>query len=172
MLIGIDYSVVNNKPEKPKGIGMSRTLPVDVSNLEQLEKILLNLTEEVCFRLRKQNMKAGVVNVQLRTKDFVNFSHQEKLIDDTDFTKEIYSQAKKLLSEMYVKGMFIRLIGIRLDKLSDVEEGQMSIFEMHRDDKQSNIDKTLDDLKQKYGFGKISRASNINQKFEGRDLYK
>jgi len=48
----------------------------------------------------------------------------------------------------------------------------MSIFEMHRDDKQSNIDKTLDDLKQKYGFGKISRASNINQKFEGRDLYK
>ena len=39
-------------------------------------------------------MKAKVVNVQLRTKDFVDSSHQEKLEYPTASTKEIYKKAK------------------------------------------------------------------------------
>ena len=46
-------------------------------------------------------MKSNVVNVSLRTKDFVDFSHQEKLMEKTDSSKTIYSVAKKLLHEMY-----------------------------------------------------------------------
>jgi DNA polymerase-4 len=166
MLIGIDESEVNNKKEKPKGIGMSTTLAIDVFVLNRLEEVLLNLTEQVCFKLRKQNMKASVVNVQLRTKEFNNFSHQAKMIEATNSTKEIYEQAKKLLKEMYVEGTPIRLIGIRLDKLSSVDEGQISIFDLQKNNKQQNLDNTLDDLKQKYGFNTISRASEISSKNE------
>ena len=98
---GIDSSEVVYIPENPKGIGMSTTLPIDIANLEKLEDVLSNLVEQVCYRLRKKNMKTSVVNVQLRTKDFVNFSHQEKLLEKTDSSKAIYKEAKKLLEEMY-----------------------------------------------------------------------
>lgn len=98
---GIDNSEVIYIPEKPKGIGMSTTLAIDISNIQRLEEVLASLTEQVCFRLRKKNMKARVVNVGLRTKDFINFSHQKKLFEKTDSSKIIYDEAKKLLEEMY-----------------------------------------------------------------------
>ncbi|MBR2290591.1 MAG: hypothetical protein IJ867_08515 [Clostridia bacterium] len=172
MLIGIDNSEVIDIPEKPKGIGMSTTLPVDVANLERLEEILSNLTEQVCYRLRKQDMNASVVNVQLRTKDFVDFSHQAKMLEKTDSSKVIYSEAKRLLKEMYQQGTQIRLIGIRLDKLEPNDEGQISIFEIQKDEKQSKLDNAIDNIKEKYGFRKISRGNDMNIHIERKNDYK
>ena len=48
-------------------------------------------------------MYANVINVQLRTKDFKDFSHQKKLMYSTSNTKEIYKVAKELLDEMHKK---------------------------------------------------------------------
>lgn len=70
---GIDNSEVNYLEEKPKGIGNSVTLPRDISSKEEIEKVLLTLAEQVAYRLRRYNMYANVVNVQLRTKDFKDF---------------------------------------------------------------------------------------------------
>ena len=161
---GIEESEVINTPWKPKGIGMSTTMPVDVAKLEKLEEVLSNLVDQVCYRLRKQKMKGSVVNVGLRTKDFVNFSHQEKLMGKTDSSKEIYSVAKKLLKEMYTPGTYIRLIGVRIDKLESNDEGQISIFEMQEDEKQSKLDNAIDSIKERFGFKKIYRGAYEQKK--------
>ena len=73
---GIDNSEVKYIKEKPKGIGNSVTLPQDITNIEKLEEILLAITEQVTYRLRKYNLYASTVNVQLRNKEFKDFSHQ------------------------------------------------------------------------------------------------
>ncbi len=103
---GIDNSEVNYLEEKPKGIGNSVTLPVDICDKEKLEEILLTLAEQVSYRLRRHNMYANVVNVQLRTKDFKDFSHQKKIGLATSNTKSIYRVAKELLNEMYTRRNF------------------------------------------------------------------
>ena len=59
--------------EKPKGIGNSVTLPIDVREKAALEKVILTLVEQVAYRLRKYNMYANVVNVQLRTVNLKTF---------------------------------------------------------------------------------------------------
>lgn len=159
---GIDNSEVHYKKEKPKGIGNSTTLPVDVSNIEKLKEILLALTEQVSYRLRKNEMLAKVVNVQLRTKDFQNFSHQQRLDTATSNTKDIYNKAKKLLEEMYKPGMEIRLVGMRVDNLIEKDEVQLSLFDKEEDKKQEKIDKTIDDIKQRYGYKSITRAGKMN----------
>ena len=69
-------------------------------------------------------------------------------------------------------GTQIRLIGIRLDKLENNDEGQISIFEIQEDNKQSKLDSTIDNIKEKYGFGKISRGNNINTKIERKINFK
>ena len=159
---GIDNSEVKYQKEKPKGIGNSVTLPEDISNIDKLEEILLALTEQVTYRLRKQKMLAKVVNVQLRNKDFVDTSHQRKLSNATASTKEIFSYAKELLEQMYRKGTPIRLIGVRVDDLTDKEEMQISLFQDEvKNEKQEKLDKTIDKLKEKYGYNLITRAGKM-----------
>ena len=165
---GIDNSEVKYLKEKPKGIGNSVTLPEDITNIEKLEEILLALTEQVTYRLRKQEMTAKVVNVQLRNKDFVDTSHQRKMLNSTASTKEIYSNAKELLRQMYKKGTPIRLIGVRVDDLTDKEEMQISLFNDAKNKKQEKLDSTIDKLKDKYGYNLITRAG----KMEVEDLIK
>ena len=159
---GIDNSEVKYIPEKPKGIGNSITLPEDISNINKLEEILLALTEQVTYRLRKQEMLARVVNVQLRTKDFIDTSHQKKLPKATASTKEIFVYAKELLGQMYRKGTPIRLIGLRVDDLTDKEERQISLFNDEiKNEKQDKLDKTIDRLKEKYGYNLVTRAGKM-----------
>ncbi len=162
---GIDEAEVQYMPEKPKSIGNSVTLPVDINNIEQLEEILVALTEQVTYRLRKQNMLANVVNVQLRTKDFQDFSHQAKLDNASCNTKDILKKAKYLLNEMFKNGMFIRLIGVRVDNLILKEEMQISFFSNAEcDEKQKRLDNVIDSLNEKYGFNSITRAGKLEAK--------
>jgi len=159
---GIDNSEVHYQYEKPKGVGNSTTLPMDVDDISKLEEILLALTEQVTYRLRRYNLLANVVNVQLRTKDFEDKSHQRKLPEATSNTKDIYAEAKELLHEMYVKGTPIRLIGMRVDNLIEKDELQLSLFSHQDSEKQEKIDKVVDDLKQKYGYNSITRARKLH----------
>jgi len=162
---GISNEPVNNKKEAPKGIGNSVTLPHDISDVSRLEEICLSLTEQVTYRLRKNNLLAKVVSVQLKNSDFNVVSHQKKLDMATDSTKVIYKEAKKLLSQLH-KGERIRLIGLRVESLVSKEEMQMSLFDVKDTKKQEEIDKTVDNIKQKYGYNIISRAGILNIKNE------
>ena len=159
---GIDKSEVHYLEEKPKGIGNSVTLPVDLVEKEKIEKVLLTLAEQVTYRLRKYDMYAKVVNVQLRTKDFKDFSHQKKLINPTSNTKDVYKVAKELLNEMYKKGTFIRLVGLRVDNLIEKDEMQLSLYSNEEEKKQEKLDEVVDKLKEKFGYNSITRAGKMN----------
>lgn len=158
---GIDYQEVISEPEEPKSIGNSATLPIDMKDIEKIEEILLALTEQTCYRLRKHQLLAHTVGVQIKNKDFKNYSHQKSLITATDSTKIIYETAKRILKEMY-KGEEIRLIGIKVDKLTTKEKQQISLFDTPINEKQQKLDKTLDDIKKKYGYRAVTRAGKMN----------
>lgn len=158
---GIDNSEVKYLPEKPKGIGNSTTLPVNISEIEKLEEILLALVEQTTYRLRKYNLLGNTVSVQLRTKDFEDTSHQGKLIEAKSNTKDIYQKAKELLHEMYKIRKPIRLVGVRIDNLIEKEEKQISLFQNKNSEKQEKLDKVIDSLKEKYGYQSITRAGKL-----------
>ncbi len=158
---GIDDSEVKYQKEKPKGIGNSITLPQNISDIRKLEEILLALTEQVTYRLRRYDLLTNTVNVQLRTKDFEDTSHQGKLMAATSTTKEIYQKAKELLEQMYQKGMAIRLIGVRVDDLIEKDEQQLSLFQDEKNEKQEKLDEAIDKLKEKYGYNSITRAGKM-----------
>ncbi len=158
---GIDNSEVIYEQEDPKCIGNSVTLPYDFSDIEKLQEVLLSITEQTTYRLRKRGMYAAVVNVQLKTNEFKVSSHQRKLLTATNSTKVIYEEAKKLLQELY-KGIPIRLIGIRVDGLTHKEEVQLSMFDTKSNEKQEKLDAVIDKIKDKYGYNTITRAGKID----------
>ncbi len=148
--------------EKPKGIGHSITLPYDALNIEELEKYLVELTQKVAYRLRKENLYATVVNVHIKDKDFKTYSHQKKLLYRTDSTNDILEASKELLRELY-DGKMIRLIGIRVDGLVEKEEYQLSMFDKTDDTKDRKLDVAVDMLKEKYGYNIITRATDLKK---------
>lgn len=151
---GIDNSPVNHNYEKPKGVGNSITLSRDIEDIDKLQIILLELLEKVTYRLRTYKLKANVVTVQLRTSDFKDFTHQKKLPLSTSSCKIIYRTAKEILLEMY-KNQSIRLVGVRVDKLVSEDEVQISLFDNNKDDQ---LEKAIDVIKNKYGYTKIRRG--------------
>ena len=160
---GMDNSEVITDYGKQKGIGHSTTLKEDIQSLDKLEKVLLSLCEQVCYRLRKEKMYANVVNVQIKTNDFIERSHQRKLPNGTTSTKEIFDVAKDLLKELHGKSTnkSVRLIGIRVDNLTETKQSQISLFDQveNKDtEKQNEIDNAVDKLKDRFGYGAIRRG--------------
>lgn len=158
---GIDNSEVNYKKEKPKGVGNSITLAQNITNIDKIEEIILALTEQVTYRLRKYDLLANTVSVQLRTDDFKDKTHQGKLICPTSSTKEIYMRAKELVEEMYLSTVPIRLIGLRVDNLEEKENAQLSLFNDNEANKQEKLDTAIDKIKEKYGYHSITRAGKL-----------
>ena len=151
---GIDESEVIYEQNKPKSIGNSITLPIDLIEREKIENVLLQITELVTYRLRKWELLANTVSVQLRTNKFKDYSHQRKLGFSTNTTTEIFKCAKEIFGEMY-KEEPIRLIGVRLDKLIEKSEEQISFFSSNK--KYQKIDEVLDNINKKYGKNTIGR---------------
>ena len=157
---GIDESEVIYEQEKPKCIGNSITLPQDIYNINKLNEILLALSEQAGFRLRKHKMLAGVINIQIKTNEFKVYSHQKKLDIYVNTTKDIYCTAKELLETLH-SNKPVRLIGIKVDKLIDEEEVQMSLFNTKENEKYEKLDRVMDELKKKYGYNKVTRAGEM-----------
>lgn len=173
---GIDKSVVNTKREELKGVGNSITLPYDLDNMEEIEKILLQLSEKVAGRLRKGKQMAKTVAVEVKYNDFIKASRQTTLDRCTDSGTEIYQLSKELFRGLWEKdgNKSVRLLGIRTANLE--EQGaleQMSIMDIMAQttkkqqnattnisrEKMKKLDKALDAIKNKYGEDKIKRAS-------------
>lgn len=162
---GIDDSKVQYIEELPKSISHSTTLIEDTSDFQKLSKTLFELTDKVAYRLRKYELYANVVTVQIRTKDFQNYTKQKKLDIPTSVTREIYEEAKKLLKEVY-KERELRLVGVGVSELVDTSENyQTSIFDKTNETKNhkkyEKVDKTVDDIKNKFGADSITFASKL-----------
>ena len=169
---GKGSDLVISEESQPKGIGNETTLNRNIFSKEELEPYLLALSENVAIRLRKQKKYASVVAVTLKDRFFRRFSHQKKLVNATNLTEEIYNTALDILSEMNVEDG-IRLIGVRLDRLSDISLHQVSLFEDLKVREDSNeLEKTVDELKEKYGFKIIKKASLVDSKVGKKYLNK
>ena len=164
---GIDDSQVVYEKILPKGIGHSITLPKDTSNLDDLNKVMLSLVEKTTYRLRRYNLYATVVTVQIRTKEFENWTHQVHLDKPTNVTREIYDVAKKLLKDSY-KQRELRLIGVSANGLVENDEvSQTNIFDIvekndTKHQKYTKVDNAIDMLKNKYGDDIIKFAGRMN----------
>ena len=159
---GINNDEVIYEEEIPKSVGNSITLSKDCNNINELNKVLLSLSEKVGYRVRKYGLKSYTVGVQIKTNEFITYSHQKKLNKPTSNTQEIYNVAKELLEGLF-SNQPIRLIGVKLDNLTDNEFNQISMFdEPIKKQKNSKLDNVIDNIKDKYGYNSITLGTIMN----------
>lgn len=168
---GMDTSVISQEEPKNKGYSNSTTISFDVEDESTAKMILLSLAENVAARLRKDNMVANVISVEIVNTDFKRSSHQTTLLSPTHGTDDIHKAACALFDELW-DGAPIRLLGIQSSKVvSDVTERQMNLFGFETDEKKEKLDKAIDTIRNRFGSSAIQRASLAKQEY-GREKEK
>ena len=169
---GIDPTPVLAQAPDAKGYSVSTTLEENVTDLEEANKILLALADSATTRMRADGAKACCIAVSMRSTDFKNRSHQQKLEEATDITTEVYDMAKKLFTELWDKKTPLRLIGLALSDVTRDDGVQMSLFADEKKEKARKIDRAMDAIRNKYGSATIMRGSvkedspNVGRKYK------
>ena len=163
---GVDPSPVLSEPEEAKGYSISTTLEEDVVTEVQAHGVLLALTDSVTARMRAEGVKACCIAVSIRSNDFKTRSHQRKLAEPTDISREVYQISRKLFGELWDGHTPLRLLGISLTDLTREDVSQLSLFPDEGRDKARRLDKAYDAINSKFGASAIRRGTSIQSKLD------
>jgi DNA polymerase-4 len=131
-----------------KSISREETFAKDVTDRKALEKVIFELTEDVCQQLRTHGWKTHTVTLKLRSSDFKTIS-RAKSIDPTNDDTVVSRVARELLQSSYTGKLPVRLIGVRLSNFDEEEQLKLSLFPS--DQKKQNILRAVDTLRKKFG---------------------
>ena len=157
---GIDPTPVQAEQADPKGYSNSITIDHDVTSSTEAKQILLSLCESVAYRLRKDEVYAGVLSVQLKDCFFRKHSRQS-LLEATNHTQDLFTLACQLFEQLWDHETPIRLIGIHVGKLSSGEFTQLNLFDDGEKERNQKLDQALDEIRNKFGSTSVIRASSL-----------
>lgn len=160
---GFDKSPVRPMDEESliKSIGNSTTTPRDLVCNEDVKITLYVLCESVCARLREHGFLSRTVAISIRDNELFRFERQVKLQKPSCISGEIAAAAMQLFGEHYSFPKPVRSLGVRCTDLAPAgTPTQLSLF----DDegcriRQETLDRTVDDLRRRFGHFSIQRAS-------------
>lgn len=169
---GIDSDKVEEYGTKhdPKSISKGITLPEDVTNMDELIKIIREICSYIAMSLRKKNMRCSVVTVCIKDNLFSTVNRQKQIFK-TDLFQEISYVATNILKENYVEGKRVRAITVGVSGLeSSNDEVQLDLFNMceivNRSKQKQKLEiatKAIDEIRLKYGKNKITFGSLVNK---------
>jgi DNA polymerase-4 len=165
---GIDNSpVLARNADGMKSIGRSTTMPEDIFDIEKAKLVLMELADDIGMAARKHGKQGHTVHITLKYSDFKVVTRQAT-IPATCTTKEIYQAGYNLLEQNWNRFHPVRLIGISLSGFyEDSSSGQLSLFDQIegkvKSDKNKQIDKAVDEIRNKHGSEIITFAALVKK---------
>jgi DNA polymerase-4 len=160
---GIDYSKVVPYSER-KSISTERTFDRDTIDVVKLKGILVAMTENLGFQLRRGEKLTSCITVKVRYSDFNTYTLQAK-IPYTAADHALIPKVLDLFDRLYNKRLLVRLIGIRM---SDLVNGFYQIDLFDDSEEQLNLYHAMDAIRDRYGDRSVMRASGMLAKTIGR----
>ena len=161
---GISRSPVSEEGEDEKSYGHETTLPYDYVDAAEVYPVLLMLSDRVSRRLRRDNVKAGLVTVSYKSNEFKRVSHQHKLELSTSSGDLIYREAVRLFDELWDQKTPIRLLGVSCGNITDGKNEQLNLFGEEERKKREKLDRMLDAVRNRFGDDAIMRTSEFEKR--------
>lgn len=143
-----------------KSISNSTTTSFNVDSRREAYLFLLAISEMIGLRIRDKKMCARVISVSIKEDNFYSYRAQKKIQVPTNSTNTIYNISKELFNSMY-QGKPLRRFSISVSDLVSDELFQLSLLEDFNE-KDIEIDKAVDKIRNKYGYSSIKRLSFIH----------
>lgn len=154
---GIDTAMVSDEPDVAKSYGNSTTLPADVTNGADAERVLLALCEKVGARIRKDHAYVSMVSVTIKDTELKSRSRQGQMTAPDNTTEQLYFTARRLFYELW-DGSPIRLLGVSTGHITNDDCFQYDLFDTGRREKLSKLNAAVDEIRTKYGSTALKRA--------------
>lgn len=148
---------------KIKSVGNGITFRRNLTGEDDILTALTRLSDTVAGRLRKYQLKAGGVKVDIKDTQLKTISRQTQLTRPTNLADELRRTAMELIRSFWPSQKPIRLITLTAISLCDeTGEEQLSLFreENAAREKTESIERTMDAIRSRFGdsaigFGQI-----------------
>lgn len=158
---GRNADMVRPVQEENKGYGNSVTTSEDVASAQQAYRVLLGLCETVGMRMRRDGKCGRCVSIQLRTNEFIHFSHQMTLHGATNMTQTLFDASCRLFDEVWDGITPMRQLGVQVTRLASEPYQQFDLFSglsPVQYERKLKLDETVDALRDKFGEDIIRRG--------------
>jgi DNA polymerase-4 len=159
---------VDNRPvvafNERKSISTERTFDKDTIDIKKLKSILIAMTENLAYQLRRGDKLTACINVKIRYSDFNTYSKQMR-IPYCSADHILIPRILELFDKLFQRRLLIRLIGIRF---SHIVSGNYQINLFDDSEQAINLYKALDKIREKYGDRTVVRAAGMEAKTIGR----
>ena len=150
-------------PGEAKSISRETTFQEDVLDRSFLEATLWIQSEKVSADLRKEGKHAKCVTLKLRLADFTTITRSHTLRESINTDQSIYETGIRLLNKaLSEENQAVRLIGIGVSNL--VEASRQATLFASSALKQEQLNKAIDRIRDRYGFGAIQSGRTIQLK--------
>lgn len=153
---GIDHSPVEQYNER-KSISTECTFDKDTIDVDHLKRVLLSMTEKLCFQLRSEEKLTACVTVKIRYSDFNTYTMQAR-IPYTALDSTLIEKVKELFDRLFQKRLLIRLIGV---KFSHLIQGTYQFDLFNDTTEQLQLYAAMDKLRKRFGEDAVMRAAGL-----------
>ncbi len=153
-----DRPVVSDAPEKQ--ISSEETFDVDIKDHKELRQRLAHLADRTAERLRARQLKAGMISIKVRRRDFETYTRQKSFSPPTQETRLVVQVATELLDRWLDEQprAAVRLLGVGVSDLAPAQ--QLDLFTTREGTGSGGLDETLDRIRGKYGTEAVKRGSD------------
>jgi len=160
---GIDHTPVIPYSER-KSISTERTFDKDTIDVQRLSAILIAMTENLAYQLRRGDKLTSCVAVKIRYSDFNTYTKQLK-IPYTSADHVLIPLIQDIFKKLYNRRLLVRLIGIRFSHLAG---GNYQINLFDDNEEVLHLYNAMDKIRNRYGDRSVIRAASMGAKTIGR----
>ena len=155
-LSGHNIIQITGIAEKPKSIQRTRAFPEFSCSKEYIRTEIMLHLNNVCKKLRTNNLKTGAISVMLRTKDFKVVYFGDTVISPTNSERKLSEKINQLFNRIYQEGIIYRSSGVWASDLTDIEKQQLSLFTSKEEEKEEKLLCVIDKIEYKFGKGTLA----------------
>ncbi|GEL77414.1 DNA polymerase IV [Tenuibacillus multivorans] len=149
---------IDDRPVDPdavnefKSIGNSTTLPYDMTDQTEINKVFMQLSEKVAARMDRKGVVSENIQIMIRYHDRKTITRSKQLTQFVETTNEIVTIAKQLFQQHWNEEP-IRLLGVTAQHLTPKDEmaKQLDLFNYEKDAEKEELYLAVDKIKEKYG---------------------
>jgi nucleotidyltransferase/DNA polymerase involved in DNA repair len=156
--------------QEAKSIGAENTFDEDTDDRALIRRTLLELSDRVGSRLRREGYLASGVTLKFRDHLFRTTTRASLLGRPTDLGEDLFAEAWQLLGRVRWAGKRVRLLGVsatRLVPAAPESRGQMALFPP-AGGQGHTLARTIDEIRERFGGGAITRASLLPKARQGQ----
>lgn len=147
-----------------KSISTERTFDKDTIDVVKLKGILIAMTENLAYQLRRGEKLTACIAVKIRYSDFNTYSKQMR-IPYTSADHILIPKILELFRSLYNRRLLVRLIGIRFSHLVSGNY-QINLFE--DTEEALNLYAAMDTIRERFGDKSVLRAAGMGARTIGR----